>query len=453
MNRETTVTFPGPGTFKITFTPMEAKPEPVRHWVTSPVIGETIEVATKADFSDVIAGVVEYNHVSDAIHIRLPNGCLMMVPMASFHTRRPVDTRPWYERLNKGDRIRAARDERFGTFVRYDKDYPRVWWRCDGEDLDTWGHPDYFAPLPPADRRTLPCFENCIVGDEVEYNVWNGSTGKPFDPPQWKRTTVKHRGDGVVWVDGGVAARWNTRDEIRWPQSDAAPVADWEAAFKKLQREHEAMIGVVAARGEIIAAKDAEIARHVSDNHQLINRCADHEKTIAELRAACSDFARDVVKADVEAKTLRAQLATVEAANKATVADYRAMLETEREKVADLEELLSSKWQRGAFEKYQRALVSIGDVLGVTWGETSLSDSGPMLLAAIASLKSESRLVLPVEVLAHHPLPWRRDGMVIYSGHTKVISTCTPTGSYGYDVSIAAAIVEAVNAANRAVKS
>jgi hypothetical protein len=278
------------------------------------------------------------------------------------------------------------------------------------------------------DRKAKSAFENCIVGDEVEAR----RDLRAFQPGK-----VVDRGGGsamVVFSDGARQGFFHANN-IRWPQSDAAKEPnDWRDFSAELEEKLQ--------KAECtIAAKDAEICelRREAEvgcrNYKTLS--ADHEratKTIAELRAASTSLDHDVVKADVEVKTLRAQLSRAE-----------GELSVANEKVAELEETLGSKWQRGAFEKYQHALGAIGRALNVDWGTTPLSKSEPLLLAAIATLKSESRLVLPAEVLARHPLPWMVVGVANVADARSAPIAEVETGTWANDTAIARLIVEAAN--------
>jgi hypothetical protein len=419
-------------------------PEPVRHWVTSPVIGETIEVATKADFSDAWTVRVERLRGDGFI----PNSGGFCNPR-DHHTRRPAPAKAWYEELVPGERIGTAHDRRVGVFVSHDKRRPCIWWREDGASLDTWASPSYFAPLPPVDRRTLPCFENCVAGDTVDVHIDGG----------WRCAIVRKQPyqDGrdwcvpVGWVGCGGNRAIYSKNEIRWPQSDVAPYfMDAPTPCDSCHKPSTIRFGVLDFCGACARNRDAAMIRE-SDEFRATIAAKDADLTsqghvIAEHVMNLSRANQTIAAKDADVSHYRSIVERWEGEHAKEISTLRAQLATAEKDLREANEMAECVQAR-------RALLRVLGALDLKESTTTYEEDAANILAAIASLKSESRLVLPAEVLAHHPLPWRRDGMVIYSGHTKVISTCTPTGSYGYDVSIAAAIVEAVNAANRAVKS
>jgi hypothetical protein len=396
MTKETTVTFPGPGMFKVTFTPMEAKPESVRHWVTSPVIGETIEVATKADFSDAYVGEVTRIDNDHTIRVRKPSGSIVWVPSYNHHTRRPVDTRP--------------------------------------------------CPLPPVDRRTLP-LTSLEPGDAIEYR--NGSRDGCPNPYPWMVGVFDGFDCGIPVVRGQGRREFQN---IRWPQPDAAP--NWQAQAESLERQlkvyregHSRMVKQASADEATIAAKDAEIARlldvqeaHMRVGGERLSAIAANEKTIAELRAVLSIANRD-------AESLRAQLAQAQKDQRQTQAAHESVMRQVCEWQSTAAKAQSETFNlRAQLATAERDFSRVIDFLG--GGQTWTADHA---VEAIRSLKSESRLVLHSDTLERHPLPWHVDGRAIYSAKsTKVGVIDLANVPYALDGEVAELVV---NAANRAVKS
>jgi hypothetical protein len=213
-----------------------------RHWIQNPTIGETIEVATKADFSDAWTGEV-IDSSGNGIQVRgVRSGWFYPRDKfgAGFYTRRPVDTRPeWVKALKPGDRYEIDCHDGTWTGRTLKEANHRSLYSYEGGWLD-------FAdcrPLPPVDRRTLPLtYANAQVGDVIEVK---GKTAF-----KWFTTTVREPrdcADSRIVRDGGLCISSDTECnpanccifpahyEIRWPQSDAAPAFDHAAWAKELK--------------------------------------------------------------------------------------------------------------------------------------------------------------------------------------------------------------------------
>jgi hypothetical protein len=423
-------------------------PKPERSWVQNPVIGETIDVATKADFSDARTVVIETIVNANAFDV-VEHNRVTRVNLTYHHTRRPVDARPafdhaaWVKSLKPGDEIETSTgrghwsrrqvrsvDDRFVRFT-------------DGGYNE---HKDC-RPLPPVDRRTLPAWANCLPGDQVE--TPGSSTGiRVVD-----RIGARHGKRIVYLVDGGSFG--SDFGGFRWPQSDAAPVTENQAALAECRSalaerdvEWQRMSDLVGEREATIAAKDAEIAKltetvakrerqvdglrltHAQEMGQAIADRDATERTIARLRAEVATRIDERDHAFDETKSLRAQLATAEAANKATVADCQA--------------------ERLHRYHFMRAIGSVELTLGLKGGHDDATDAASAIISAINNIKSESRLVLHETTLERHPLPWHVDGRAIYSAKsTKVGVIDLANVPYALDGEVAELVV---NAANRAVK-
>jgi hypothetical protein len=460
-----------------------------RHWVTSPVIGETIDVATKADFSDARTVVIETIVNANAFDV-VEHNRVTRVNLTYHHTRRPVDTRPeWTRGLTRGVAFEARRWN--------GDDWRRTEFRGHHEtngitDGLSWGSGfSVYAdcrPLPPVDRRTLPCFENCIVGDEVEYQTvrdrqWvHAEVTKIQGSDAHRRAVfVKERCSGDSWC----AADRLTAHEIRWPQSDAARIAE------AIEEGRPRLVEAYRHNDELkatIAAKDAEIAALQKTLAGREESLAWSENARTELAAAAASFAsrfnRDVAKE--QARAMSTQRDTI-AAHEKTIAELRAELTRERGIIRDQAariadgSLAVAEYERAAergrgytgelkrevdtlraqlataeaghgFAARDRAtLDAIREALPIGLAYSRDQERNAILLS-INALKSESRLVLPAGVLGQHPTPWHVDdrSSVRDAYGVTVVAPRALYGATEAEKMIARLICDA---ANRAVKS
>lgn len=383
-----------------------------------------------------------------------------------------------------------------------------------------------FPVVAPVDRRSLDCFDACIVGDEVEVlplyvTAWDRgkvaaisgdgpSRGMritlaraggvfmtaalsdrvrwpqpaPFDHAAWVKglrvgdrcewkasvrwyagtiVTMEGGGLGFRYDDNGVVFAWQERAEqdkhrIR-PLPPAAPAVDGEytaeryAASQKVAATWAKEAGrlgmLVGERDATIAAKDAEIAAlriGLSGS-----RCAVTAKDaeIADIARANLEAARRLNTEQSENVRLRGALAESMrllggASDKSTSFLLRVPEQIEammRDKAA-CESLLRA--ERASVKYLTDRNISVGNALMRVADALGCDPTDAHILAAITDLRA-SALVVPVEVLKVHPLPWKADGRCIRDMDGRAVIVINSTG-YQDEKAIASAIVKAANA-------